>query len=910
MKETKAPTNLLCEYAENPLGIDVTAPRFSWLLNHTERGQLQSAYQVLVATSRDNLDTNKADKWDSAKLASGESINIAYEGTDLESGKTYYWKVRIWDKNGRVSQDSEIATFEMGLLKLEDWQGDWIGLPAARAGEALLFRKEFILDREVSRARAYISGLGYYELRINGTKVGDHVLDPGWTEYTKRTLYAAYDVTEYLTQGENVVGVMAGSGWYGSPQIILQLNIIFADGTTSSVFSGTHYGPHAWRVAGSPITKNSIYDGETYDARLEKEGWDSPHYPDYLRSTHDWVMARRLESPGGVMKSQMMEPIKVVQTIKPLSITNPKPAVYIYDMGQNMSGWGRLTVKGKRGTRVAMRFAEVLSDDGILDQGSVRAARATDTYILKGEGEETYEPRFTYHGFRYVEVTGFPGTAKLENLKGRVVRSAVEPIGKFTSSDELLNKIHQSIVWTEGNNLHSVPTDCPQRDERLGWLNDVTISFEEALHNFNMVRFYTKWMQDIRDTQDKVTGSITDTAPYRRGDRPADPVCQAYLLIPWGLYQHYADKRILEEYYEGLKQWVDFLGTRTDDYIMTYCKWGDWHPPTKECWPPDNPEVPPDSPGAVTVFGGFPANTPGILTSTAYYYYAVSILSAIANVLGKSKDADEYSHLADSIKKAFNRRFFDKVLAQYATGSQGSNAFPLFLNLVPENKKKAVLENLVKDIIKTHNAHITTGFHCTKYLIETLVDNGLEDIAYAVLSQTTYPSLGYMVKKGSTTIWECWEYTSGLVMNSYNHPALGSVDTFFYKALGGIRIDSEAPGWRRIVIKPYIAGNLTYAHASLKTIRGIVSSRWEKQGNSLTLNVVIPVNSEARVSVPKIGLGEVTVTESGKTIWQDSAFMSGVAGITSGKESSTHITFAVGSGSYSFELGESGFNSK
>ncbi len=451
-KERYMPTNLLCEYASNPLGIDVALPRFSWVVNHPGRGQLQSAYQILVANSPEDLNVGKSDKWDSGRVFSDQSVNVVYTGSPLKSGRTYYWKVRVWDKAEHANPYSQTATFEMALLEPNDWEGEWIGCPGHRNEGALLFRREFELEKNVARARVYLSGLGYYELRINGAKVGDHVLDPGWTEYTKRVLYVTYDVTSYLKKGVNIIGVIVGNGWYGLLQMILQMNVDFTDETSTSVKSDDRN----WKVSRASIVENSIYDGETYDAQLEKPGWDTDSYKSVKA---DWRQPQRVEGPGGALVAQMLEPIKVIETITPVKIANPRPDVHVYDIGQNIAGWARLTVKGPRGTRVVLKFAEVLYDNGMVNQENLHTARATDTYILKGDGIEVYEPRFTYHGFRYVQITGFPGTPQLESLEGRVVRSAVEPIGKFTTSNDLLNQSYKNIVWSESNNLHSVPTD-------------------------------------------------------------------------------------------------------------------------------------------------------------------------------------------------------------------------------------------------------------------------------------------------------------------------------------------------------------------------------------------------------------------------------------------------------------------
>jgi len=889
--------NLLCEYASNPLGIDVALPRFSWMFNHSERGQLQSAYQVL-AGSQSNMEANVGDKWDSGKVESSQSVSVVYEGRALESRKTCYWKVRTWDKKGKVSPYSDVAVFEMGLLQPSDWQGEWIGWPAGKAGEALFFRKEFTIDKPISRARVYISGLGYYELRMNGKKIGDHVLDPGWTECAKTVLYVTYDVTAYVRKGKNAMGVILGNGWHGSPEMIFQMNVELDDETTRSIASDV-----SWSVVSGPITKNSIYDGETYDARLEKPGWDTYSFKE---SPCDWRNVQRVKGPGGVMKAQMLEPIKVVKTINPVEMTNPKPRVYVYDMGQNIAGWCKLAVEGPQGTVVVLKFAEILYEDGTINQENLLTAQATDTYILKGEGKEIYEPRFTYHGFRYVQMTGFPGTPRPESLQGCVVRSAVEPTGKFTCSNDLLNKIHKNIIWTESNNLHSVPTDCPQRDERMGWLNDMTVRAEESIYNFNMVRLYTKWLRDIRDAQDKETGAITDTAPFRWGTKPGDPV-DCYLFVIWHLYLYYADKRILEEYYEAVKQWFSFLGAQAESHIVPYTGFGDWCTPIKDCIPADSSEIPLESQGAHIGLGSYPKITPGNFISTGYYYYNALILSRMASILGKSGEVEKYTSLADKIKAAFNARFFDQDTAQYATGSQACNAFPLFLNLVPENRREAVLENLVKDIMETHEGHLNTGNQCTEYMVEALTELGKGDVAYTIVTQTTYPSWGYMISKGATTIWERWEYLTGSGMNSHNHPMHGSIDTWFYKYLAGIRVNPEKPGWQSLSIKPYMLGDLSSVEASVNTIRGFVSSKWKRTETAFTLDVKIPVNSRAWVNLPLLGWDKVEIKENGNPVWEDNSFIEGVEGIEEAHKENGCIIFRVGSGSYSFRVKKTSF---
>ncbi len=912
VKDEYLPTNLLCEYTSNPMGIDVASPRFSWVINHPERGQFQSAYQVIVASSQENLN---ADKWDSGKVASKQSVNVAYGGSPLESRKTYYWKVRVGDKDKKISPWSRVATFEMGLLKSSDWEGKWI------SGGNLL-RKEFTFNKNIKQARAYICGLGYYELRVNGCKVGDHVLDPGWTDYEKRALYVTYDITNYLHRGENAMGVMLGRGRYSSkakeatvvglfkiysdaPALILQIDLCFTDDSRMRVLTdGT------WKVTQGPIVEDDIYNGEVYDARLEKLGWDAPCYND-----SDWNAATVKDAPKGDLVSQAsFPPIKVVKKMQPTRITNPEPDVYVYDFGQNFTGWVRLHVSGPRGIKIKLRYSELLDKNGMINTIPNHWAKATDAYILKGEGDEVYEPRFTYHGFRYVEVTGFPGAPVLENLEGCVVHSAVEPTGGFICSNSLINRIHKNILWGQLSNLMSIPTDCPQRSERMGWMGDAQLTAEEAIYNFDMVSFYTKWIGDIKEAQ-KEDGSVPDVVPPYWDLYPADPVWgTAWVVIPWYLYLYYGDKKILEQNYSDIKRWVDFLSTQATDYILSYGKFGDWCPPRHV----------------------ISADTPVEVTSAWYYYHDTLILSKIARILGNLEDADKYLKLSDKIKGAFNKEFFEDdrytsekysklykkiealvpadapedkkrevakgLIARFVAYSQTSNVLALFLDMAPEDKKKAVIKSLVENIVVSHSSHLNTGIVGTRYILDVLTKYGQVDLAYKLVTQSTYPSWGYMLKEGATTLWERWEYLADAGMNSHNHIMFGTVDAWFYKVLAGINVDSAGPGFQKIIIKPYIVGDLKYVSASIKTIRGMVSSSWSKQGSSLTLNVTLPVNAQARVSIPKVGLKNVIVTESEKIIWENGSYVRGVAGIANGSEDDNYVTFKVGSGTYSFNV--------
>jgi len=883
------PLNLRCEHLENPLGVDTTQPRFSWILEGQTRGERQTAYQVIVASAREKLDKDDGDKWDSGKVDSDRSVNVAYAGKALGSGETCYWKIRAWDKDGNAGAWSDAATFDMGLLQDDDWKGEWIA--AKEDISSPLLRKEFVVDKEIKRARAYISGIGYYEMYINGEKVGDHVLDPGTTFYNNdtafelhaRVLYVTHDITDHLKTVGNAVGVMLGNGWYSSdegnspgrgsyasrPKLILQMNIEFADGESVSIVTDD-----TWKASGGPITANDICNGEDYDARLEKPGWKSPDYDD-----SDWDKADIADPPGGDLTSQMLEPSRVMETIKPVNILEPEENVHIYDFGQNFSGWARLRMSGQRGTKVTLRHAGRLYGDHRLDARNNSGANQTDTYILKGEGVEVWEPRFTLHGFRYVEVTGFPSIPTLENLEGCFVRSAVKTSGSFRCSNPLINQIHHNVRWTFMSSFQSIPQDAAERSERVGWLGDTGFVAEDYMYNFADASFWSKWLDDINDSQ-KPDGDVPVVSPLHwRNIYEKWPAWKSsYPLFVWYIYQYYGDERVLERHYDGLKKMVDFLGTFAEDYIVS-CGLGDhMEPQTK-------------------ISSFTPRHTPPSLTSTAYYYYDAWIQSQAAEILGKSDDAKRYSDLAENIKDAFNREFLDEDTNQYATNSQTSNALPLYMGMVPEGREKAVAKNLAEDVMINHNGHLSTGIIGTNALEQALPEYGWANVMYEIATQTTFPSWGYEVSKGATTIWETFEYCP---QHCLNMKMFGSVEIFLYKCLAGI--SPAGSGYREIAIKPHIIDDLRDVSASIETVRGLTSSNWVKDGNQLRLDVTIPVNSQAKVSVPKMGLENVTIKADGKVIWENSSYVGGVAGITGGSEDDRYVTFDVGSGSYSFGM--------
>ncbi len=691
-------------------------------------------------------------------------------------------------------------------------------------------------------------------------------------------------------QGANVVGAIVGSGWYGVPKLLFQVEWQYADGTTGRTDSrGLIIDGVITQLATGPILENSVFDGEVYDARLEKPGWDTPEDP--IGETEfigDWTAPTAVESPGGRLIAQMQEPIRVVDTLRPQSVKQPKPGVFVFDVGQNMAGWARLTVQGARGTRVTMRFGEMLYEDGTVDQENLRSALARDIYILRGEGVETWEPRFTYHGFRYIQVDGYPGTPTLDSVQARVVRSAVEPVGTFECDHPLVNQLYRAVWWTEASNLHGIPTDCPQRDERQGWLNDMAARSEEAVYNFDLSRLWPKWMNDIADSQND-EGAVPDTAPYRWGSHPGDPVSVCYLLVPWLLYRHYGNRHVLEDQYEGNRRWVDFLTSQATDYIVSYSYFGDWAPPASETVS-----------GSIGT-GAVSRSTPGPLVSTAHYYYAAVLFSRIAAVLGRSVDVAVYQALAEAIKESFNRHFWDEALGGYLTNSQGCNAIALYMGLVPEERKARTLANLIQGI-KDRDYHLTTGNLSTKYILEVLAQTGHADIAFRIVTQTTYPSWGFMLQNGATTIWERWEKMTGGGMNSYNHPMYGSVGAWIYRVLGGIQARSEGPGFGRFEIRPCMPDGMNHAHTALKTVRGVVSTAWDRQEIGYSLRVHVPVGSQAQVVVPGLGGAPFRICEGGKTIWATDRPAEAIAGLVDTREEAESVVLTVGSGEYEFQV--------
>ncbi|MEN6337772.1 MAG: glycoside hydrolase family 78 protein [Phycisphaerales bacterium] len=825
--------DLRCEYLSNPLGVDVAQPRLSWKLESRWRGQKQTAYQILVAGSEKMLKDDRADLWDTGKVASDQSIHVVYAGRPLASRTRCYWKVRVWDADGKPGPFSEVATWDMGLLTPEDWKAQWISVPGKDEDKgpqpAPLFRKSFLLPETPVSARVYVCGLGYHELRLNGEKVGDHVLDPAFTRYDRRALYIVHDVTGQLKKGPNALGVILGNGWYDMhtravwdfdkapwrdrPVLRCQLEMTFADGSTRVVASDA-----TWRVSAGPIVFDSIRNGEIYDARLEIPNWDAADFDDI-----NWALAQVDAGPKGELRSQMMPPIKVAQTLKSDKLTEPKPGVFVFDIGQNMAGWARLKVSGPAGTEVVMRYGERLNKDGTLDQQEIgqhikTGKPQTDTYILKGQGTEVWEPRFAYHGFQYVEVTGLPGKPSLDALEARVVHTAFDKAGSFECSNELFNKIQRNTLWSYVSNFVGYPTDCPHR-EKNGWTGDAHLAAEAGLYNFGAAAAYTKWMNDLYDEQ-RDSGELPGIVPtsgwgYAWGNGPAWD--SAYVLIPWYLYLYDGDTRVLTSHYERHKRYVDYLTSKAQNGIVSIGL-GDWVPAKSK--------------------------TPEKVTSTGYYYRDALIVSKTAAMLGKTEDAKKYGELALQIRDAFNREFFNKETGLYDGGTQTAMSCALTHGLVPPQEQQRVLNNLVA-MIEKNDGFLDAGILGTKYLIDCLTAGGRADVVYGMAAKTTYPSWGRWILEGATTLWEQWDGGA-----SRNHIMFGHISAWFYEVLGGIMPDPETPGFKRFTIKPQLLGDVTWARAEHESMYGTIRSNWEIQGNKLTLKIAVPVNTTATVYVP------------------------------------------------------------
>ena len=890
---------LRCESYPAPLGIDSPHPRLSWTVESAQRNQRQTAYRILVAPTETALagERNDALCWDSGKVSASETLEIAYAGKPLASGQRYFWKVKVWDQDDQASSWSPGTFWEMGLLQPSDWTGQWMNDGKANPARdedfylddpAPLFRREFALAKPVRRARLYVTGLGYYEASLNGQRVGDHLLDPGWTAFDKQVFYSTYDVTGQLAAGANCLGVTLGNGWWnlqplrlggrynlraplpsGRPRFIAQLNIEFEDGSTQTVVSdGT------WKVTAGPIQFNSIYLGEVYDARKELPGWDRAGFNDQA-----WRPAKPVEERIGRLEAQPQPPIRIFARLDAVKVTEPQPGVFIYDLGQNFGGWATLRLQAPAGTKIVLRYGELLHKNGTLNPmtsvagqikgrrknaagveaniggpGSPLIAWQTDTYITKGSGIESYTPRFTFHGFRYLEVTGLSRALPLTDVNGLRLSADVTDAGTFSSSNTLLNQIQEMCLRTFKSNLFSVQSDCPHR-ERLAWSGDIIASSEAFILNYDMANFYPKTTKDFADTA--VDGIIADTAPYIGLRAFGIGWASVHPVLVSHLYRYYGNRRLVEEQYETAKNWVLSASALYPEGIVTKGL-------------SDHESLAPKPEGPLL---------------TPLFYQGTRVVIEMARILGRKDDVVQLEAIASRTREAYIMQFFDPVSGKVGPGNQSTQAFALYTDLVPESGCSRAVGHLLADIRQTHKGHLSTGILGTRYLLEELSSAGHADVVYGIVTQRDFPGWGWMLHNGATTLWEHWEQSDNIY--SHNHPMFGSVSQWFINWLGGIQPAPEAVGFDRLIIQPQTVPDLQWVKSSYRSVRGLIVSNWRREVDGLYFEITVPANTTATLHLP--ALPSATLTEAGNP-----AALAGVV------RTATTATVAVGSGQYHF----------
>ena len=936
-----------CEYKENSLGIDAAHPRLSWQLQSDTRGQRQSAYKIIVAGSVAALVSGRGILWDSGKVASARSTDVEYNGRTLRSDQRYWWRVSVWDKDGKSAPRAAQGFWQMGLLKPSDWKGQWITARTPRDtkidGNTLppcpYVRRAFTINKAVKQATVFATARGLYELHLNGAKVGNALLAPGWTDYRKRIEYQAYDVTGALRRGANMVGAVLGDGWYcgyvgfarqrnlygTQPALRLQINIEYTDGTRQVVATSRN-----WRGRTGPITYSDMLQGEEYDARAELADWDRPggsaaswlpvstpvtgspakqvsvtpsltalvegntlsvtagnslggdpayntvkflrvqytlggaahtrtvregetlHIPGPGEAPGKLVIRRAvygaIDEPNGpaALVAPLGPPIRVTQYMPTRRVLRPAPGTYLFDIGQNMVGWARLRVRGAAGTRVKMRFGEVLNPNGTLYTTNLRSAHATDTYICRGGGAyEIWEPHFTFHGFRYVEVTGYPGTPRPDALIGCVVGSDTPPTGTFTCSSPLVRKLQHNIVWGQRGNFVGVPTDCPQRDERLGWMGDAQIFARTATYNRDVAGFYEDWIRSVGDGQ-SAEGGFSDVSPRVVDQSDGAPAWgDAGVIVPWTVYQAYGDTRVLRQHWGAMNRWMDYITSKNPNGLWLQRRnndFGDWL--------------------------SISANTPKEVLGTAYYAYDAFLMARMARALGRTREAAHYNSLFAHIRSAFDAAYVSPE-GRIKGDTQTVYVLALRFGLLPHTLRPAAAQRLADNIVARKN-HLSTGFVGVGYLCPVLSETGHNDIAYRLLLQDTFPSWGYSIRQGATTIWERWDgYTKekGFQdpgMNSFNHYSLGSVGQWLYQDVAGIDTDPNQPGYQHILLHPHPGPGLTMARATYNSAQGMIVSDWKVSGGRLLWNVTVPTNTTATAWLPTRDAR--AVTEEGQEI--------------------------------------------
>jgi alpha-L-rhamnosidase len=885
--------NLRVEYHENPSGIDVEKPRFSWTLEGDGRNRAQSAYQIVVSSSIQKLNAGDWNIWNSGKVSSNKTNQIVYGGSSLQSGSNYFWKVKIWDESGSVSDWSAKANWSMGLLNYFDWNGQFIGLDVGhQTGNkyeslylppARYLRKSFNVQKKIKKATAYTTALGLYELRLNGSKVGNYYFMPGWTDYNKRVYYQTFDITENLKSGENVLGAVVADGWYSgyvgyallvrldkvrafygeNPSFMGQIIIEYEDGSKEVIASD-----NTWKANQGAIREADILMGETHDATMNNSGWDAPGYDDSA-----WEAPRIYTYPNGRLQAYPGELIQERERLSSVKITEPKQGTYVFDLGKNIAGLAELKVEEAKGTKIQLKYGEILSEDGTILTENLRLARATDTYICEGNGVEVWQPKFTYHGFQYVEVTGLPDKPDLDAITGIVMSSIETNASSFSTSNDMNNQLYKNIITTQTANFFEVPTDCPQRDERLGWTGDAQTYCRSSTYNADVSAFFTKFLIDLDDAQ-RWYGAYPNFAPfpYSRPNQYAPAWMDAGVIITYNMYKVYGDTRIVEYMYPGMKKFMNFQADASTNYLRPGGgnNWGDW----------------------LAVNG----TTSHDFIGASFYGYDADLMSKMALVLGKNDDHEHYKSLFEKIKKAFAKKYI--LENGYTTeDTQTSYALALYFNLYPEELASKGAARLAEKIRNNGNK-FSTGFIGTKHVMLALSKYGYADLSYKLFKQTEYPSWGYSVVNGSTSIWERWNsYTKdadknssiNANMNSFSHYAFGSVAEWMF--IHGLGIDTEDAGYRNIVINPKVSKEIGFMKGSYDCINGTIVSNWELKGNKLNITVSIPVNTKAKVHIPNSDASKIK--EGNKVLGK-------ISGIKVLSSNTKETILEVGSGEYSF----------
>jgi alpha-L-rhamnosidase len=882
--------DLTCEKLTNPLSINTLKPELSWKTEGFGRARSQTAYQIIVASNTEKLKNDDGDLWNTFKVSSNESINIEYQGAALQTGQKCFWKVRVWDESDMISDWSNTNFWGIGLLEPNAWKAQWIGYDAAKSDTTFkiqprgnnirlkseylplpcpYFRKEFSLESEFESATLYVTALGIYEVSINGNRVGNDYFNPGWTDYRKRIYYNTYDVTQLIKMGNNTIGSIISDGWYAGNianrgqnyygnnlRFRVQILIQFSDGHIDTIASDS-----TWRASYGPILEADMQAGEAVDARLSMRGWNENGFHD-----KNWAMVRAIDTTTAPLLAYPGVPVRKTQEIIPKKIFEPSPGVYLVDMGQNFSGWAKLSLKGVKGQKVMLRYGEMLNSDSTLHTRNLRSARSSDTYIFSGSESEVYEPRFTYHGFRFVEITGLTEKPTKQQIVGVVLHSNLERSGSFSCSDSLINQIQRNIVWSQRSNYIDVPTDCPQRDERMGWTGDAQLFLPTASYNMNVAPFFNKWMDDLLDGQAQ-NGQFPSTAP-KVYNRISSGWGDAGVICPWILFHFYNDTLLLKKYYPAMKKWMKFRDEHSENFISTLESYGDWQNNDDE--------------------------TPIALISTAYHKRCADLMAEMARILDNTADQLEFEALSRNIFESFNSEFVDEngsILGNTQTGY----LIVLGFDLLPSPIKSKATQHLV-GLIHQNDTSLSTGILGTQLLLPVLTENGHIDLAYRLLMNTAFPSWGHQIQNGASTIWERWDgysHENGFhedSTNSFNHYAQGSIGEWFFSTIAGI--NSDGPGFKNILIRPQIGGGLDWAKADYNSVRGRISSNWIIENGIISMDTSIPSNTEAWIYIP---------TTSASSITEGDQLLGEVKGILAIEPLDTEIRIRVGSGDYAFK---------